>query len=112
MWKRVVKFAKRLAICASIFFKPVTIFRMTGFLPTKKRTFQEFSPIIYKDQAAFPKESPRSIRGHDNWRGTPVSPMVMGHVLEIKNGLVSCSGYVFDDSGCLIEGACHRFTRK
>jgi len=112
MWKRVVKFAKRLAICASIFFKPVTIFRMTGFLPTKKRTFQEFSPIIYKDQAVFPKEPPRSIRGHDNWRGTQVSPMVMGHVLEIKNGLVSCSGYVFDDSGCLIEGACHRFTRK
>jgi hypothetical protein len=112
MQKRVVKFAKRLTILASAFFKPIAIFRMTGILPIKKRSFQEFSPIPYKDQAAFPREAPRSIRGNENWNATPTSPMVMGHLLKIKNGLVSCSGYVLDDSGCLIEGASHRFSRK
>ncbi|MDH5458354.1 MAG: hypothetical protein OEY26_06555, partial [Nitrospinota bacterium] len=110
--KRAIKIAKRLVSFASLFLNPIAIFKWTGFLPIKKRTFQEFSPISYKGQAAFPKDPPRSIRGHDNWQGTQVSPMVMGHLLEIKNGLVSSSGYAFDESGCLIEGGCHRFSRK
>ncbi len=110
--KLIFKVAKRLAFYASLFLRPKIVFHWTGILPVKKRTFQDFSPIYHKGQAAFSKEPPRSIRGHDNWQGTPFSPMVMGHLLEIKDGLVSSSGYVFDESGCLIEGACHRFSRK
>lgn len=110
--KLIIKLAKRLAILASSFFKPITVFRWTGILPVKKKSFQEFSPVPYKDQAVFPKEGPRSIRGNASWHATPTSPMVMGHLLEIKNGLVSCSGYVFDESGYLVEGASHRFSRK
>ncbi len=110
--KLIIKFAKRVATLAALFFKPILIFRWTGILPVKKKSFQEFFPVPYKDQAVFPREGPRSIRGNAGWHATPTSPMVMGHLLEIRNGLVSCSGYVFDESGYLIEGASHRFSRK
>ena len=110
--KLFIKFTKRVANLAALFLKPILIFRWTGILPVKKKSFQEFSPVPYKAQAVFPSEGPRSIRGNASWHATPTSPMVMGHLLEIKNGLVSCSGYVFDESGYLIDGASHRFSRK
>ncbi len=106
------KLARRVSIVASCFFKPITIFKWTGILPIKKKSFQDFFPVRYKDQAPFPKERPRSIRGSDCWISTPTSPMVMGHLLEINFGMVSCSGYVFDQSGGLIDGASHRHSRK
>lgn len=110
--KWAIKFARRLASLASSFLKPMTIFEWTGFLPVKKQSYQEFSPIQYKDQAPFPNERPRSIRGSDCWLSTLTSPMVMGHLLEIKHGMVSGSGYVFDESGGLVDGASHRYSRK
>ncbi len=110
--KLAIKIAKRLALFASLFLRPITIFRWLGILPIKQKTFQEFSPILYKDQASFPNKRPRSIRGSDGWRATPTSLMVMGHLLNIPHGMVSCSGYVFDQLGSLIEGASHRYSRK
>ncbi len=107
-----IKFAKCVATFAVLFLRPILIFRWTGILPVNIKSFQEFSPVPYKDQSVFPKEGPRSIRGNASWHATPTSPMVMGHLLEIKNGLVSCSGYAFDQAGNLIEGASHRYSRK
>lgn len=110
--KLAINFSKRLAYLTSSFLMPMTIFEWTGFLPIKKQSYQDFSPVQYKDQTPFPNERPRSIRGSDCWISTPTSPMVMGHLLKINYGMVSCSGYVFDQSGGLIDGASHRYTRK
>ncbi len=98
---------------ASFFLKPITIFKWTGILPIRTISYKDFAPVSsYRDQGAFPGEKPRSIRGNDCWTATPTSPMVMGHFLELKNGIVSGSGYVFDETGRLIVGAAHRYSRK
>lgn len=106
------KLAKRLACLASTFFRPIRIFQWIGILPVKKQSYQEFCPVQYKEQAPFPSDRPRSIRGSDCWLSTQTSPMVMGHLLEIPHGMVSGSGYVFDESGRLVHGASHRYSRK
>ncbi len=107
-----MRIAKRLASLGSLVLAPMTIFEWTGFLPVEKRSYQEFSPVLYKEQAPFPNERPQSIRGSDCWNSTPTSPIVMGHLLELPYGMVSCSGYVFDKSWSLIDGASHRYSRK
>ena len=110
--KLTIKIVKRLAWFANFFLKPIIIFKWTGILPVRTISYMDFSPGSYRDQGAFPSEKPRSIRGNDCWTATPTSPMVMGHILELKNGIVSCSGYVFDETGRLIVGAAHRYSRK
>ena len=107
-----VKLFKRLAIFLSLFFKPITVFRYIGILPVIERSYREYSPVPFQDQRPFSNSSPRSIREGQNWVPSPPSPTVMGHLLEVPNGLVSGSGYVFDESGNLINGASHRFSRK
>jgi hypothetical protein len=110
--KLTITIVKRFARFASFFLKPITIFKWTGILPVRTISYKDFSPVSYRDQGAFPGEKPRSIRGNDCWTATPTSPMVMGHFLELKNGIASGSGYVFDETGRLIVGAAHRYSRK
>ena len=110
--KLTITIVKRLARFASFFLKPITIFKWTGILPVRTIPYKDFAPVSYRDQEAFPGEKPRSIRGSDCWTATPTSPMVMGHFLKLKNGIASGSGYVFDETGRLIVGAAHRYSRK
>jgi hypothetical protein len=110
--KLTITIVKRFARFASFFLKPITIFKWTGILPVRTISYKDFFPVSYRDQGAFPGEKPRSIRGNDCWTATPTSPMVMGHFLELKNGIASGSGYVFDETGRLIVGAAHRYSRK
>ncbi len=107
-----IKSVKRLAWLANFFLNPITIFKHLGILPVRTISYKDFSPMGYQDQAVFSSDHPRSIRADANWISTPTSSMVMGHLLDINNGLVSGSGYVFDESGRLIEGASHRYSRK
>ena len=107
-----LKLFKRLAIFLSLFFKPKTIFGCIGILPVTERSFKDYFPVQFQDQLPFPNSSPRSIRDGRSWVSSPTSLIVMGHLLEVPNGLVSGSGYVFDESGNLINGASHRFSRK
>jgi len=110
--KFTIEIVTRLAWLANFFLKPITIFLWTGILPVRTISYNDFSPVPFRDQGAFPSEKPRSIRGNDCWTATPTSPMVMGHFLELKNGIASGSGYVFDETGKLIVGAAHRYSRK
>jgi hypothetical protein len=110
--KLTIKIVTRLAWFANFFLKPITIFKWMGILPVRTIFYKDFASVPYREQGAFPSEKPRSIRGSDCWMATPTSPMVMGHLLELKNGIASCSGYVFDETGRLIVGAAHRYSRK
>lgn len=110
--KLVLKIMKHLASWASVIFRPKLVFEWTGILPVNIRSFQDFSPIHHKKQVPFPNVRPRSIRGSTSWLSTQTSPMVMGHLLTINEGMVSSSGYVFDQDGSIIDGASHRYSRK
>jgi glycosyl transferase family 61 len=110
--KLTITIVKRFARFASFFLKPITIFKWTGILPVRIISYKDLAPVSYRDQGVFPSEKPRSIRGNDCWTATPTSPMVMGHFLELKDGIASGSGYVFDETGRLIVGASHRYSRK
>jgi len=110
--KLTITIVKRFAWFARFFLTPITIFKWTGILPVRTISYKDFSSVSYGAQGAFPSEKPRSIPGNDCWTPTPTSPMVMGHFLELKNGIASGSGYVFDETGRLIVGASHRYSRK
>ena len=110
--KLTITIVKRLAWFARFFLTPITIFKWTGILPVRTISYKDFAPVSYRDQGAFRGEKPCSIRGNDCWTATPTSPMAMSHFLELKNGIASGSGYVFDETGRLIVGASHRYSRK
>lgn len=106
------KLGKKLAWLATFFVKPITVFRWTGFFPFRVISFQEFGPVLFQDQALLNVPKPRCIRGEELWTPLKVSGLVISHMLEVKNGLATQRGYVFDAAGRLIEEASHKYRER
>lgn len=110
--KRLVrKICKRVAWAASWFVRPITIMRWTGILPFRTASFLEFEPVYFHEQAILNGPKPRCIQGAELWNALPVSDFNISHIIEVKGGLATQGGYVFDVRGRLIKEASHKYRR-
>lgn len=98
--KRLVrKIYKRVAWAASWFVRPITIMRWIGILPFRMASFLEFEPVYFREQAVLNGPKPRCIQGVELWNALPVSNFIISHLIEVKEGLATPKGYVFDMRG-------------
>jgi len=86
--------------------------RWTGILPFRIISFQDFNPEHFHEQAIFNEPKPRCIQGEELWNALPVSDCIISHILEVKGGLATQGGYVFDEAGRLIKEASHKYREQ
>lgn len=92
--------------------RPISVWRWTGILPFRVSSFLEFEPLHFHDQAAFNDSKSLSYQGDVLWTPPPTTNVVVSHVLEIKNGMATQGGYVFDETGRLIKEASHKYREQ
>jgi len=110
--KRLVrKISKRVVWVASLFVKPITILRWTGILPLRMASFLDFEPVYFQDQAVLKGPKPLCIHGKELWNALPVSDFIISHIIEVKGGLATQGGYVFDEVGRLIKEGSHKYRK-